>query len=447
MDEKFNLPTIEMPALKLPQLIEDQLHRMEQELQHRPKLLGLFRNCFPNTLATTTKRMDDETTFIITGDIPAMWLRDSVEQVFHYLPYVAEDADMRRIIAGLIRRHVSCILHDPYANAFNEAPNGNHWDANDQTEMTDWVWERKYELDSPCFTVRLAYHYWKASGDTSVFDEAFRQAMEAIAQLFETEQHHEERSAYRFKRTNCPEIDTLQNDGAGTKVGYTGMIWSGFRPSDDACEYHYHIPDNMMAVAALRQMQEMAEAYGADQTLLKRLTQLKQQVNEGIQKYGIVNDTEFGPIYAYETDGLGNYCLLDDAGTPGLMSIPYIGYVDANDPVYRNTRRFILSKRNPFYYEGKAAVGIGSPHTPEGYIWHMALSMQGLTADNAEERLRMLELLESTDADTGFMHEGFDANDPSVFTRPWFAWSNSLFAQLVVKAVNEGLLAKKEEIN
>ncbi|NGZ77634.1 glycoside hydrolase family 125 protein [Saccharibacillus alkalitolerans] len=438
--EQFRLPQIPMPKFELPQAIQDVLAEADAALAHRPKLLKLFKNCFPNTLETTTKLMDDGTTFVITGDIPASWLRDSVEQVAHYIPFAKKDKDLQRIIGGLIKRHVKYVLIDPYANAFNETANDWHWSKNDGTEMSPWVWERKFEIDSLCFVVRLAYLYWKETGLTDIFDGNFREAMEAIVRLFRTEQHHMEQSPYRFTRDNGIEQDTLQNGGLGMPVNYTGMVWSGFRSSDDACDFHYNIPGNMFAVVALRQMQEFFEWIFRDQDYVRELKKLEQEIDRGIRLYGIYRHPRFGPIYAYETDGFGNYCLMDDAGTPGLMSIPYLGYAGADDPVYRNTRRFALSRENPFYYEGSAAKGIGSPHTPPDYIWHMALSMQGLTASSKEEKLELIQMLENTDADTGFMHEGFHADDPAIFTRTWFAWSNSLFSQLVYKSMKEGIL-------
>jgi len=438
--EQFRLPKIEMPQLELPAAVQAVLTEAEEKLAHRPKLLQLFKNCFPNTLETTTKLMDDGTTFVITGDIPAMWLRDSVEQVIHYIPLAKDDAELQRIIAGLIKRHMECILHDPYANAFNETANDWHWNTDDQTDMSPMVWERKFELDSACFSIRLAYHYWKETGRADIFDKGFKAAMLRIVELWKTEQQHAELSPYRFVRDNGIPEDSLRNNGKGLPVNYTGMIWSGFRSSDDACDFHYNIPDNMFAVVSLRQMGEIAEWVFRDMTLVKELKQLEQEVNHGIQLYGIYRHPEFGPIYAYETDGFGNYCLMDDAGTPGLMSIPYLGYTTADDPIYQNTRRFALSKENPFYFEGKAARGIGSPHTPPGYIWHMALSMQGLTATSNEEKLEMIAMLEATDADTGFMHEGFHSDDPTIFTRKWFAWSNSLFSLLVYRAMKDNIL-------
>ncbi|NMO94723.1 glycoside hydrolase family 125 protein [Paenibacillus lemnae] len=438
--EQFRLPKIPMPKLELPQSIQGVLKEAEEKLAHRPKLLQLFKNTFPNTLETTTKLMDDGTTFVITGDIPAMWLRDSVEQVIHYIPFAKHDTDLQRILSGLIKRHMQYIMIDPYANAFNESANDWHWNTDDETDMSPWVWERKFEIDSLCFSIRLAYAYWKETGLTDVFDAGFKQAMIKIIELFKVEQRHAEQSPYRFMRNNGIPEDSIRNDGLGMPVNYTGMVWSGFRSSDDACDFHYNIPGNMFAVVALRHMQEFAEWIFRDMTLLGDLKKLEAEIDHGIKLYGIYRHPEFGPIYAYETDGFGNYALLDDAGTPGLMSIPYLGYVTADDPIYQNTRRFALSKENPFYFEGKAAKGIGSPHTPPEYVWHMALSMQGITAVNKDERLAMIDMLESTDAGTGYMHEGFHSDDPSIFTRSWFAWSNSLFSQLVYKAMKEGIL-------
>ncbi|QHT58968.1 glycoside hydrolase family 125 protein [Paenibacillus lycopersici] len=438
--EQFRLPKIDMPALPLPQAVQDVLAEAEQRLAHRPKLLRLFKNCFPNTLETTTKLLDNGTTFVITGDIPAMWLRDSVEQVMHYVPFAKNDADLQRIISGLIKLHMRNIVIDPYANAFNEVANDWHWNTDDKTDMSPWVWERKFELDSICFSMRLAFAYWKETGRADIFDADFKVAMRAAVDLWKREQFHFERSPYRFERDNGIMHDTLQNEGRGMPVNYTGMVWSGFRPSDDACDFHYNIPDNMFAVVTLRQMREIAEFVFRDLSFEQEMAKLEREIDYGIKLYGIYRHPEFGPIYAYETDGFGNHCLMDDAGTPGLMSITYLGYTDASDPIYQNTRRFALSQENPFYYEGKAARGIGSPHTPPGYVWHMALSMQGLTATTDEEKLEMIAMLEATDADTGYMHEGFHSDDPAVFTRKWFAWSNSLFSQLVYKAMKAGLL-------
>lgn len=426
--------------MKLPASIEQYLNDTDVRLDHHPKLKRLFRNCFPNTLETTTKLLDDGTTFVFTGDIPAMWLRDSVEQVIHYVPFAKEDKELQRIIGGLIARQMFYINIDPYTNAFNETANDKHYRATDHCDLSPWMWERKYELDSLCFPVKLAYSFWRATGQDSVFDEASYQALNRVLQVIKTEQRHMEQSPYFFVRQTIQETETLQNEGKGMPVNYTGMTWSGFRPSDDACLFGYNIPSNMFAVVVLGYIREIALEVFQDERMAERAEKLRKEIDYGIRTYGIVDHPKFGKIYAYETDGFGNYCLMDDAGTPGLLSIPYIGYVSAEDPIYQNTRRFALSFDNPFYFEGKFAKGIGSPHTPGGYVWHMALSMQALTSTNDQEIKELIDTLSATDADTGYMHEGFHPDNPADFSREWFAWSNSLFASLIVKAMDKGIV-------
>ena len=412
------------------------LDRADKVLADRPKLLRTFKNAFVSTIDTTVRRLDDGDSFVITGDIPAMWLRDSSAQVRHYLPFVKEDAELAAIIEGLIQRQAKCILLDPYANAFNEKPDGSRW-AEDLTVQKKQVWERKYEVDSLCYPVQLAYLYWKKSGSDAIFTPELHNALSTVVRTFKTEQRHFEQSTYAFIRpeefSGGVETETLQNDGRGMPVNYTGMTWSGFRPSDDACTFNYLIPSNMFAVVILGYLAEMAVEGFGDSILAADAKKLRAEIDFGIRHYAVYRHPVFGQIYAYETDGFGNYNLMDDANVPSLLSIPYLGYRSADDPVYQNTRRFILSTENPYYWEGTAAKGIGSPHTPKNYIWHIALSMQGLTASAPAEAEEMIDLILSTDGGKELMHEGFDANDPANFTREWFAWSNSLFAELVYK--------------
>ena len=399
------------------------------------KLKKLFYNCFINTIETTVIYNENDT-FIITGDIPAMWLRDSTSQIEHYLPFINKYPVLKEFFVGLINRQVKCILIDSYANAFNEEANGQKWD-NDITKDSPWVWERKYEIDSLCFPVRLIYKYWKESGDENFFSDEIKQALETILNLWKIEQNHFENSDYSFQRLNCSETDTLCNNGLGNPVAYTGMTWSGFRPSDDACKYGYLIPSNMFATVVLSYMSEIFEKIYNDLDLKKKALILRDEIENGINKFGIVEHEEFGKIYAYETDGFGNYNFMDDANVPSLLSIPYIGYREIHDEIYQNTRKFILSKNNPYYYEGSFASGIGSPHTPPEYIWHIALSMQGLTTNNKDEINSLVKTLIQCDGDTGFMHEGFHKDNPKKFTRDWFAWSNSLFADFIYKKLKE----------
>src|SRR5699024_3096084 len=415
---------------QLPESMQDLIENVNNHFSDDEKLCTMFQKCFTNTLETTIRPQDDGTTFVITGDIPAMWLRDSAAQVRPYLMLAEEDAEMADMIRGVVQKHMEYIIHDPYANAFNETANGKRFN-DDLTDMTPLMWERKYEIDSLCYPIQLAYLFWKSTHRTDHFNDTFRQAAKLIIETWRVEQNHTE-SPYHFVRENGRPEDTLSHDGYGAPVGYTGMTWSGFRPSDDACEYGYLVPANMFAVVVLGYLQEIARDVLDDAELAREAQKLGEEIDQGIQTYGKVEHPEFGTIYAYETDGLGNHVFMDDANVPSLLSIPYLGYCDVNDPVYQNTRKFILSETNPYFYKGRVASGVGSPHTPEDYIWHIALAIQGMTADTSQEKSRILELFKTTDGGTNVMHEGFHVNDPNQFTRAWFSWANSMFSEFVL---------------
>ncbi|MBC8098524.1 MAG: glycoside hydrolase family 125 protein [Armatimonadetes bacterium] len=410
-----------------------QLTQTEARLQaSAPQALQAFRQCFLNTLDTTIQRLEDGSSFVITGDIPAMWLRDSTAQVRPYVRYAAQDPDVRQMLRGLIQRQAFYIGIDPYANAFNQAPNS-HGHQADRTEQNPWLWERKYELDSLCYPVQLCFDYYQATGDTSIFDAALHRAFTLIVDVIEREQQHDTQSPYYFERVNCPPSDTLPFAGKGTRTNFTGMSWSGFRPSDDACRFGYLIPANMFAVVILGHLARFADDQYGDAVLAARAQRLQAEIDFGIQTYGIVQHPQFGRIYAYEVDGFGNALLMDDANIPSLLAIPYLGYRPADDPIYRNTRAFVLSAHNPYYYTGKLARGIGSPHTPDGYIWHISLIMQALTSTDRIEQTALLEMLLATTAGTHYMHESFHPDDPAQYTRTWFAWANSLFGEFIIR--------------
>ena len=398
-----------------------------------PKLALLYRNCYPNTIATTVRELDDGSLFLVTGDIPSMWLRDSAPQVDHYIQ-LADDPEVASIVRRVVEKQFQFILIDPYANGFNPEPtDAGHTD--DLPRKGPWVFERKYEVDSLCYPLWLCYRYWKATGDNSLL-EKLPPVLEVILDLWRTEQHHFEKSPYRFFRENCPHHDTIHNNGMGAPVAYTGMTWSGFRPSDDACTYGYLIPSNMFAVVVLGYAAEMM----GDHPLAAEALALREEISDGLKKYATVEHPTWGTVYACEVDGMGNYVLMDDANIPSLISIPYLGYAPTDDPIYRQTRKMLLSADNPYYYEGKYAKGIGSPHTPEHYVWHMALAMQGLTSDDKAEMKEILHMLETCDGDTGFMHEGFHVDDPTIFTRPGFTWPDALFCKFVDKCIAEGVI-------
>ena len=358
-----------------------------------------------------------------------MWLRDSSCQLRPFLLFAREEPAIRDIIVGLLQRQMECILIDPYANAFNESANGNGFQ-DDDTQMKPELWERKYEIDSLCFPFLLSWQLWKHAGCTTQFDENWYLAAHTVLDLFHTEQYHEEKSHYRFNRNNGYYRDTLSRDGKGALVkSGTGLIWSGFRPSDDACTYGYLIPSNMFAVVALGYLEEMEREIFHNEELAERAKALKEEIQRAIETIGKTFTEEFGMVYAYETDGYGMYNLMDDANVPSLLAMSYLGY-EGEPEVSSNTRRFLLSEANPFYFKGDKAAGIGSPHTPSNYIWHIAMAIQGLTSETREEKLEILKNMAATTGGKGVMHEGFCCEDDSKFTRAWFSWANAMYAEL-----------------
>lgn len=386
----------------------------------------IYVNCFKNTWETTLTIEEGETTYVITGDIPAMWLRDSSLQVLPYLRLL-DDSIVRRAIKGLVLKQAEQVLIDPYANAFNK--NGDYsCFSKDHTKMGAYIWERKYEADSLAFPMLLLEEYYKRTKDTEIFTDNVIKAIHTAVDTWTVEQRHSEKSQYLFQRDSELSTETLQNNGKGTTVKYTGMTWSGFRPSDDACTYHYLIPSNMLVVCALQGLSQLL----IDKEILEKATQLAEKIKQGIYRYGIVRHPKYGEIFAYETDGLGNHNLMDDANLPSLLGAAWYGFCDKQDSIYQNTRKFILSRENPCFFEGKYAEGIGSPHTPDGNVWPIAMIVQGLTAEHKEEQMKILKMLCDTTAGKDYMHESFCVDDPGSYTREWFAWANAMFSLLVI---------------
>ncbi|MBO0470187.1 glycoside hydrolase family 125 protein [Enterococcus sp. DIV0242_7C1] len=389
-----------------------------------------FNAAFANTLTTTVKKQEDGTTFLLTGDIPAMWLRDSTAQVRPYLVIAKEDPELADMICGLVQRQFRYINIDPYANAFNETANSAGHQT-DKTTMNPWIWERKYEIDSLCYPVQLAYLLYKNTGYTKQFDRSFIDGVKKILTVFKTEQNHQD-SSYTFERDTTRSEDTLPNAGRGSDVGPTGMTWSGFRPSDDACRYGYLVPSNMFAVVILGYIEEIFSTVLSDQEIVDQAAKLKKEIDTGIKAYGLTKNQQGKQVFAYEVDGLGNSTIMDDSNIPNLLAAPYLGYVDETDLIYQETRATLLSQENPYFYEGKYAKGIGSSHTPENYVWPIALAMEGMTTSDKAEKKRILDSLVANDAGTHLMHEGFDVDDPKNYTREWFSWANMMFCELVM---------------
>jgi len=401
-----------------------------------PELAWLFENCFPNTLDTTvTLRMHDgrPDTFVITGDINAMWLRDSTAQVTPYLPLARQDKELQRLIVGVINRHTMCILVDRYANAFSSGAKACPWGINDKPPLTPELCERKWEIDSLCYPIRLSHSYWRITGDTSCFHAGWLRASGLIVQTFREQQRLNGPGPYRFQRTTDNPIDTPPFNGLGNPARPVGLIHSAFRPSDDACVYPFLIPANLYAVVALRQLAEILSTVLSEQKLAGECRTLAQEISVAVNTYGKALVGRYGLVYAYEVDGFGNKLFMDDANVPSLLSLPYLGCCTENDPVYRRTRAFILSGHNPYFFRGRAAEGIGGPHIGANMIWPLGIIVRALTSTDEKEILNCLRMLKNTHAGTGFMHEAFDKDDPKRFTRSWFAWANTMFGELIVK--------------
>ena len=411
------------------------------------RLRWMFANCFPNTLDTTVHPAGEYDTFVYTGDIAAMWLRDSGAQVWPYLSLANEDEALRKMIAGVIVRQFRCICLDPYANAFYKEPDKEGYWKSDYTDMKPGIHERKWEIDSHCYPIRLAYEYWKITGDDSVFSEIWLESIQLTLQTFREQQRKNGVGSYTFMRQTHAAYDTLPNYGKGTPVNPVGLIVSSFRPSDDATTFQFLVPSNFFAVTSLRKAAEILETVNGRKDLADQCTELAAEVEEALKKYAVYDHPEFGTIYAYEVDGFGNRMLMDDANVPSLLAMPYLGDVDLNDPIYQNTRRFVWSGSNPYFFRGTAGEGIGGPHVGYDMAWPMSIMMKAFTSQDDAEIKWCIELLMTTDAGTGFMHESFDVNDPQHFTREWFAWQNGLFGELILKIIADGKLELLNSIN
>ena len=426
--------------LFVSEAVEAEIERITGMLEN-PRLRWMFANCYPNTLDTTVHPVESTDgqpdTFVYTGDIPAMWLRDSGAQVWPYVRYVNEDEALKKMIAGVINRQFKCICIDPYANAFNVEPLGSA-NKTDWPEADPYVFERKWEIDSHCYPIRLAYEYWKTSGDASVFGEIWVEAMGKILATLKEQQRKEGHGSYVFLRTTDRQLDTKCVVGQGNPVNPVGLIASAFRPSDDATTFEFLVPSNFMAVSSLRKAAEILSTVNGEAEMAQECLALADEVEKALKEYAVYEHPEFGKIYAFEVDGFGSQFLMDDANVPSLLAMSYLGDVPADDPIYMNTRRFVWSEANPYFHRGPAGEGIGGPHIWSEVIWPMSIMMKAFTSDCDDEIRDCICQLMTTDAGTGFMHESFHKDNSEVFTREWFAWQNTLFGELILKIVNDG---------
>ena len=430
------------PPLKERKFISDSVESTIETVKRSigdEELRWLFENCYPNTLDTTVEagiRDGKPDTFVITGDIHAMWLRDSSAQVWPYLPLAKEDKKLRQLIKGVIHRQSYCITIDPYANAFNKNREGSYWEK-DLTEMKNELHERKWEIDSLCYAVRLAYGYWTITGDESIFDNKWRTASSLIVKTFREQQRKTGNGPYKFQRETAVASDTVPMGGYGNPTRKIGLIHSMFRPSDDACLYPFLIPSNYFALTSLRQLAEIHRRVTGDSVQERECTAFAEELSAVLERHAFIDDNTRGKLFAYEIDGYGNTVFMDDANIPSLMAMPYLGACSLNDPIYKNTRKQLLSDANPFFFAGSAAEGIGGPHVGMDMIWPMGITMRALTSSENAEIRHCLKMLKRTHAGTGFMHESFHKDDPAHFTRKWFAWANTLFGELMVKLAEE----------
>ncbi len=353
----------------------------------------------------------DGTTYVQTGDIPAMWLRDSAAQTIPYIRFVSRYPALHSTFDGVIQRDAKNILTDPHAEAF-------------RANYT--VWEDKWEIDSLSWPVIMLFVYYADTRDRSIFTPTLHAALRTIVSTLECEQHHATCSHYSWPHP----VPTHERYNPNT-----GLIWSAFRPSDDPVTYRYNIPQNAIAVIAMRLVSGFSRSAFHDADLAQRATKLGSQVHAAIERYGRTYNPHYGWMYVYETDGYGHVEMMDDANIPNLTTLPYIGWCSTTDPTYLNTRRFTLSSNDPFYYSGKYATGLGSPHTPKGWVWPLGIIGAALTSTQRQDVVHAIGMLDRSDTLNGLMHESIDPNDPQRFTRPEFGWANAFWADLLFRTV------------
>ena len=392
----------------------------------------------------------EELTFVITGDIEAMWLRDSANQLQAYISVLKED-NSHDSLAGLFRGAINLqaryILENAFCNAF-QAPDESgveHKSSMNSDRITpsfDYykVFSCQWELDSLASFLQLSVDYVTATKDYDFFEKSsnWTKAVEVVLNTTESmtiDSYTEDGEWQHTPYTYCAPYGgtPINNCNGSPHKGNIGLVRSFHRPSDDACTYQYLIPSNMMFSSALNTSSTiMSRITSRENPLAARMQNFSTAINRGVEKYGIVNDPNFGKVYAYEVDGYGSVNIMDDPNVPSLLSAPFLGYTTLRDPIYQNTRRKILSRDSPYYAVGPVITGVASPHTLPGRPWPMALIMTILTSEDDDEIVRnLMWLVQSTDG-LGLMHESVHARDKGVWSRQWFSWANGLFGQMIL---------------
>ena len=439
------------PAVDKRTFVSEEIEKYIKEVTSKIKdvdIANIFTNCYPNTLDTTVDYNEsNKDTFIITGDIKAMWLRDSSFQVYPYLKHCNKDKHLNNMILGLFNRQIKCILLDPYANAFNKAPKRSPW-ANDQTyklvngskvrAMNDNLWERKFELDSLMSPFFIMCKYYEITKDASFLTPDFYKALDSTFNVVEKEKRgtddedKDKGPEYTFQRSGLEPFDS-QHQGRGNPCKTCGLVKCNFRNSDDATVFSYNIPENAMISSTFLSLADMLNKATTDKKdIVNKLLKIGNEIKENIYKHGVITDyTVDEQYFAFEVDGFGNSLFMDEPGYPSLISLPFLGFCKANDVIFLNTKKRILSDKNPYYIVGKSGSGVASSHSYRKYVWPLFTLMQGITSINKEEIKTCLDLLVTSAKSTGFMHESFHIDNPSQFTRSWFSWANSFFGVFI----------------
>ncbi|KAI1813667.1 glycoside hydrolase family 125 protein [Poronia punctata] len=437
-------------------VVEDAIVRIKN-LTSDPDLFRLFENTYPNTIDTAIKwrgfaanNTEEELAFIITGDIDAMWIRDSANQVAPYRSVLKDKKDdIASIFRGAINLQARYLIISPYCNAFLPPPeSGLTPGPNGATYRVTPAYDRNivftcnFELDDFGAFLQLSHDYYTATGDVEFFGkfqwiqavQSILSASEALRQPTYGPDGKWNPPAYTFQSQTMTSFGTLGNNGMNYPVNETGMVRSPFRPSDDAAIYDFQIPANMMLSRYLESTSKiMDKLSNAPDGLADEMRDMAAGIRDGIERFGVVTAPDGSRIYAYEVDGFGGQNLMDDANIPSLLSAPSLGYLRANDTVYQNTRRFVLSRSNPWWCQGPVISAVGSPHIKPGAAWPMASIMRAMTSDDEVEILSAIrEVLQSTDR-YGLIHESVNSFDASQWTRSWFGWGNAVFGQMIME--------------